>query len=54
VPAGALAEHHLGEQRRDEVARHELAGVVDEEAPVGIPVVGDAERGALLERLRRR
>ena len=50
--AGALAEHHLGEKRRDEVAGHELAGVVDEEAAVGVTVVGDAESGALLARLR--
>ena len=53
-PAGALAEHHLGEQRGDEVAGHELARVVDEEAAVGVPVVGDAERRAFLARLARR
>ena len=50
-PAGALAEHHLGEQRGDEVARHELARVVDEEAAVGVAVVGDAERRSFLPRL---
>ena len=31
---------------------HELAAVVDEEAPVGVAVERDAEIGALLERLR--
>ena len=46
--AGALAQHHLGEQRGDEVAGHELAGVVDEEAAVGVAVVGDAELGPFL------
>ena len=44
--AGVLGEHRLGDQRRDEVARHELAGVVDEEAAVGVAVPGDAEVGA--------
>ncbi len=50
--AGALPQHHLGEERRDEVAGDELARVVDEEAAVGVPVVGDAEIGALCARLR--
>ena len=49
--AGLLLEHGLGEQRRREVAGDELAGVVDEEAAVGVAVEGDAEVGALLERL---
>ena len=54
LAAGLLLENRLGEQRRDEVAGHELAGVVDEEAAVGVAVVRDAEVGALLERLARR
>ena len=33
---------------------HELAGVVDEEAAVGVAVVGDTEIGAFLARLARR
>ena len=44
--AGVLGQHRLGDQRGDEVARHELAGVVDEEAAVGVAVPGDAEVGA--------
>src|SRR5919197_995121 len=49
--ARLLLEHRLGQQRRDEVAGDELAGVVDEEAPVGVAVEGDPEIGALLQRL---
>ena len=41
----------LGEHRGQEVAVDELAGVVDEEAAVGVAVPGDAEVGALLEHL---
>ena len=52
--AGLLLEHALGEQRGREVAGDELARVVDEEAAVGVAVEGDAEVGALLERLARR
>ena len=51
LAARLLLEHRLGEQRGDEVAGHELAGVVDEEAAVGVAVEGDAEVGSLLERL---
>ena len=47
-PARLLLEHRLGEERGDEVARDELARVVDEEAAVGVAVEGDAEVGALL------
>ena len=50
--AGLSLEHALGEQRRDEVSGDELAGVVDEEAAVGVPVEGDPEPGALLSRAR--
>ena len=46
--AGLLREHRLGEQRGDEVARDELAGVVDEEAAVGVAVERDPEVGLLL------
>ena len=49
LPAGLLREDRLGEQRGREVARHEVARVVDEEAAVGVTVVRDAEVGALLE-----
>ncbi len=42
-----LVEHRAGEERRHEVARDELAGVVDEEAAVGVAVVRDAQVGAL-------
>ncbi len=38
-----LVEQRLGEQRREEVPVDELAGVVDEEAAVGVPVPGDAQ-----------
>ncbi len=48
---GLLGEHRPGEQGRDEVARHELPRVVDEEAAVGVAVVGDPEVGALRPRL---
>jgi hypothetical protein len=50
LPAGLAREHVLGEERRYEVARHELAAVVDEEAPVGVPVVRHAEIRAFLTR----
>ena len=46
--ARALLQDRLGEQRGEEVAGHELAGLVDEEAAVGVAVPGDAEVGALL------
>ena len=42
-----LVQQRLGEQRRDEVAGHELAVLVDEEAAVGVAVPGDAEVGLL-------
>ena len=45
--ARLLAQDRLGEQRREEVAVHEAAGVVDEEAAVGVAVPGDAEVGAV-------
>ena len=45
--ARLLREHRLREERGDEVAGDELARVVDEEAAVGVAVVGDAEVGAL-------
>ena len=44
--AGVLGQHRLGDERRDEVARDELARVVDEEAAIGVAVPGDAEVGA--------
>ena len=49
--AGALAQQRLGEQRGEEVAVDERAGVVDEEAAVGVAVPGDAEVGLLLDDL---
>ena len=49
-----LSEHQLGEQGRGEVAGHELAGVVDEEAAVRVAVVRDTEIGAFLARRPRR
>ena len=49
--AGLLREDRLGEEGRGEVAGDELAGVVHEEAAVGVPVERDAEVGVLLERL---
>ena len=45
--AGPLAQDGFGQQRRDEVARDEVAGAVDEEAPVGVAVPGDADVGLL-------
>ena len=54
LAARLLCEDRLGQQRGDEVAGDELAGVVDEEAAVGVAVVRDAEVGPLLERLARR
>ena len=48
LAAALLPEDRLGEQRRDEVAGDEVARVVDEEAAVGVAVVGDAEVGVLL------
>ncbi len=51
LAAGLLLENRLGEQRGREVAGDELARVVDEEAAVGVAVVGDAEVGALLAHL---
>ena len=47
LAARLLGEHGLGKERRDEVARNEVAGVVDEEAPVGVAVVRDPEVRAL-------
>ena len=49
--AGLLLEHAPGEESGDEVARDELATVVDEEAAVGVAVERDPEVGALLQRL---
>ena len=46
-----LGEQRLGKQRRREVAGHELAGVVDEEAAIGVAVERDAEVGSFGERL---
>src|SRR5207248_8449153 len=46
--ARLLGEDRLGQERRGEVARYELAGVVDEEAAVCVSVERDAEIGALL------
>ena len=42
-----LRQRGLGQQRGHEVAGHELALVVHEEAAVGVAVPGDAEVGAL-------
>ena len=47
VAPGMLQQERLGEQRRDEVARDELAGAVDEEAAVGVAVPRDADVGLL-------
>ena len=44
---GCFSSTERGEQRGEEVAVDELAGVVDEEAAVGVAVPGDAELGAL-------
>src|SRR5512132_3601167 len=49
--AGLLLEDGLGEKGRDEIARSELAGVVDEEAAIGVAVESDSELGPLLEHL---
>ncbi len=46
-PAGLAREDRLGEERRREVARHELTGVVDEEAAVAVAVERDTEVRAL-------
>ena len=48
---GDLLEHRRGQQRGEEVAVHELAGAVDEEAAVGVAVPGDPEVGAGLAHL---
>ena len=40
---GLLAQQRLGEQRGEEVAVDERAGVVDEEAAVRVAVPGDAQ-----------
>ncbi len=48
--AGLFLQDELGEQRGHEVAGDELAGVVDEEAAVGVAVEGHAEVGVLLDR----
>ena len=49
--ARMLLQHELREQRGHEVARHEVARVVDEEAAVGVAVEGDPELGLLLQHL---
>ncbi len=46
--ARLLLQHRLGEQRRHEVSGDELAGVVHEEAAVGVTVEGDPEVCSLL------
>ena len=51
--AGVLQEKRLGQERRHEVARDELAAAVDEEAAVGVAVPGDADVGALADDFRR-
>ena len=43
---GFLQHERLGEQRRHEIARDELAVFVDEEAAIGVAVPGDADFGA--------
>src|SRR5450432_2917419 len=43
LAARLLREDRLREEGRDEIAGHELAGIVDEEAAVGVTVVRDAE-----------
>ncbi len=50
--ARVFLEHRLGQQRGDEVARDELARVVDEEAAVRVAVEGRTELGAVLAHLR--
>jgi hypothetical protein len=49
--ARVLLEHRLREERGHEVARNELAGVVDEEAAVGVSVEGRAQVGSVLTHL---
>src|SRR6266542_6041302 len=49
--ARLLLEDGLGQESGDEVAGDELAGLVDEEAAVGVSVEGRAEVGTRLERL---
>ena len=49
--ARALLEHRLREERGHEVAGDELAGVVDEEAAVGVAVEGRSEVGLVLAHL---
>ena len=51
VGARDLLEDARREQRGEEVAGHELALAVDEEAAVGVAVPGDAEVGAGLQDL---
>ena len=51
LAAALLPEDRLGEQGRDEVAGDEVARVVDEEAAVGVAVVGDPEVGVFRQRL---
>ncbi len=51
---GFLARTASARSAVDEVAGDELAGVVDEEAAIGVSVVGDSEVGRLLDDLRRR
>ncbi len=51
LAARLLLEHVLGEQRGREVAGHELALIVHEEAPVGVPVIRDPEVAATLAHL---
>ena len=47
-------DDRLGEESRDEVAGHELTGVVDEEAAVGVAVERDPDVGVLLPAPSRR
>ena len=47
--ARVLQKECLGQQGRDEVARHELAGAVDEEAAIGVAVPRDADVGFLAD-----
>ena len=44
---GVLEQERFGQQRRDEVARHELARAVDEEAAVRVAVPRDADVRAI-------
>ena len=50
--ARRVGKDSLGHQRCREVTGDELPGVVDEEAPVRVAVVRDAEIGGLLRHLR--